>query len=194
MRKSLILNVLLMMTMHASPSAAARVIDSEAQSTPRPAFEARVAYLTRDGGYWLAENPIHDGDPRSPTHFSYQFGLAFDGALMQNHIGGLFTGGRSVTDWRSLTWYDADAATVRQRNWSSDDVTTGGVLVFRDDGSEMIELSGRMWDGSAVVFRDVSIDDGPDQFTSHSIHLVDGEWVERSVMVWRRVPPPTSTD
>lgn len=145
-------------------------------------FREHLAWITRDGGRWVADNAAYRSGGEPWVAYGLTWTLGASGRMAQGQLFGIAEDGRERVFWDFVTYWDAinDRAVVVQVNLGGG----YGVGELRGDGTAW-ELEQTFW-GSDGITRQLHRErrEGDTQ-DSRSFTWRDGAWHPDRHYVWR---------
>ena len=151
-------------------------------------FRDHLAWITRDGGRWVADNSAYHSGGEPWVAYGLTWTLGASGRMAHGRLFGITADGRERDFWDFVTYWDpmADRAMVVQINLGGG---YGSGELRRGDGA-VWELEQTFWgaDGTTRhLHRETRDGDTQD---SYSFTWSDGGWQPDRHYVWRWEPRP----
>ncbi len=164
----------------ASPSAA----QTEA-SAPPAWWREHVAFMSRDGGVWVAPNPANEGDPSQPDAFGMHWRAANEGYGLIGRLYGIEDGRETAEFWTYREfWHPGERRAILQQ-WGG-----AGVYGVGETGADTrhAQLEQTFWLADGRSWRDGhrTVEDG-DTYVTHQFNIdAQGNWTPNGSYTWRR--------
>lgn len=159
-------------------------------------FETETAFLARDGGRWIAENPA-TGPPFYGTEYTYIDDDSGAPSAMRYTVYGIRAAGDSIRYWDGMAGWDPIAGKVALRQFGSFSAPSQamgtGLETRLNETTTEIPFELRYSAGGTRFVTDRMIVTGPDSFTSESfengVMIATNDWT-RVIETTAREPRP----
>lgn len=162
-------------------------------ATPAPQWYLDdIAFLTRDGGRWAADNSQYQGDddPFDAYVIEWKAGYAYS---MSGRLFGLKDGEETGDFWEMFQYWDPGKgeAVVTQFGFGK---AVGLGRAWVEDGVSMSEQRFYAPDGSISGIGHKARNPDANTHVTESFDIVDGAWKPRRTYTWKRQAAPEKTE
>ena len=174
------------------PATALRAEDPPARHTPPAWLETEVAFLTRDGGRWVASNAAYQSENEPFEAYVLEWAKGYANS-MTGRLFALQDGEATGDFWRFRQYWDPARQEVVLMQFGAGGAV--GIGPMRREGeTTVIEQTFYAPDGGASLTGHRSENPDADTHVTESFTIVDGAWRADRKYEWRRQPPGAASE
>ena len=166
--------------------------DTNAFATPPEWYMDELAFLTRDGGKWDADNSAFKSESEDFDQYIVEWRLGLDGKTMSGRLYAQIDGAPTRDFWEFRQYWHPGKKAVILEQFGNGGTYGVGQMWLEPDGSTKVDQEYFWSDGSLT--RNGHVTTRPDENThvTTSYAIVDGEWKANRTYRWKRNISPDS--